>query len=971
MWFCVLLGIPSFAESASMLSFAGSASVPSFAESAAVLSFESSALATSLYEGSSLVDKSVSGRVVEAKTGAPIAGAVIEVEGAFLWAVTDAQGRFSIALKTLETDKYVLKVSCLGFATATLPVEITNDNPEVNIEVGLKEMSLALDEVVVTAQTSSDNSTTSYTIDRTALDHLQMSSLSNVAALLPGGKTVNPDLTTATAFSLREGSSGTGNAAFGTAVEVDGVRMGTNASFGEMGGVDTRSVAVEDIESVEVITGVPSVEYGDINSGLVRVHTRRGETPVNVLFSVNPRTYQVSASKGASLGENAGVLNVAAEWARATSKLSSPYTSYSRRGITFTYSNTFKNVWHFEAGLKGNIGGMNTKDDPDAYTGAYERDRDNVYQFNTALSWLVNRPGITNLSLNASVNFHDNRSHDHAYNSNSSMQPAVHSEVEGYYLADQLPYTYFSDQIVDSKELDVSASLKYEWNWSRNRWNSRLKAGVQYNLTGNVGRGEYYQDPSLAPSGYRPRPYTDYPFMHNVAVYAEENFSIPVGSTTLNLTAGLRMENVFISGTQYRNKSTFSPRFSARWEFSKHFTLKGGWGVTEKLPSYYILYPQQEYKDVQTFGVSYGNNEAQYLYYTSLATLQFNPSLRWQRNRNSELGFELNFGGFNLSMTGFYNVTKHPYKYTNTYSPITYTMLSLPNGYTMPSNPEFRVDNATGMLYVRDASGGLWQAMDVSMDNNTFLQSTKPDNGADVIRAGVELVADFPEIRPIRTAFRLDASYNYNYNLDAGLTYYYSTNQTYTSDYVGIYATGGGSSVYNGSRAHTINANVTAITHIPRARLVITCRLEMSLMNHSIRLSEYNGQEYAYNVSESDNEPTGGSIYNGHSYTAIRPVYYLDHDGYYHRYTDASADDPELAGLIRKSGNAYVFSSDGYDPYFSANISITKEIGNHVSISLFANNFTYSRKYVTSYATGVSAIFTPNFYYGLTLRVKI
>lgn len=33
---------------------------------------------------------------------------------------------------------------------------------------------------------------------------------------------------------------------------------------------------------------------------------------------------------------------------------------------------------------------------------------------------------------------------------------------------------------------------------------SNLKAGVQWKGTGNVGDGEYYQNPSLAPNGYRP-----------------------------------------------------------------------------------------------------------------------------------------------------------------------------------------------------------------------------------------------------------------------------------------------------------------------------------------------------------------------------------------------------------------------------------------------------------------------------------
>ena len=57
-------------------------------------------------------------------------------------------------------------------------------------------------------------------------------------------------------------------------------------------------------------------------------------------------------------------------------------------------------------------------------------------------------------------------------------------------------------------------------------------------------------------------------------------------------------------------------------------------------------------------------------------------------------------------------------------------------------------------------------------------------------------------------------------------------------------------------------------------------------------------------------------------------------------------------------------------PYFSANLSITKEIGDHVSVSFYANNFTNSRPFVASYATGVKAVFTPDFYYGLTVRLK-
>ena len=217
------------------------------------------------------------------------------------------------------------------------------------------------------------------------MEHLQVSNVSDISALLPGGKTKVPDLTTNNIFSLRDGGSTAGNAAFGTAVEVDGVRIGNNGSFGNMNGVDTRNITVADIESVEVITGVPSAEYGDLNSGMVKIHTRKGKTPWNILLSINPRTEQVSFAKGLDLGNNKGVININGEWTKATQKLVSPYSSYTRRGFSAGYSNTFRNVLRFDIGVTGNIGGMNTKDDPDAYSGEYNKVRDNVFRTNTSL----------------------------------------------------------------------------------------------------------------------------------------------------------------------------------------------------------------------------------------------------------------------------------------------------------------------------------------------------------------------------------------------------------------------------------------------------------------------------------------------------------------------------------------------------------------------------------------------------------
>ena len=914
---------------------------------------------------------SISGKVVDAKTGEPVIGAAVNVEDTGIWAISDENGTFF--LPDIRPGDYAVQFSCLGFVDKRLSFVVRKDIP--NLTIKLDQNTLALNSVVVTAERDKEGMNTSLKFGANALNHLQMSNVTDISSLLPGGKTVNPDLTTDNAVSLRSGGLAAGNAAFGTALEVDGVRVGNNASFGSMSGTGTRNISTENVQSIEVITGVPSAEYGDLNSGMVRINTRKGLTSWNVTFAVNPRTYQASASKGIDLMKNRGVLNVSAEWTRATKKLSSPYTSYTRRGFSASYSNTFKNVLKFEIGATGNIGGMNTKNDPDAYKGTWSKVRDNVLRANTSMTWLLRKSWITNLKLDASVNYNDNRSQDHAYGSSASMMPAVHSELAGYYLADRLPVSYFSDKVIDSKELDYAASLKYEWFKKSGKRLSKLKAGVQWKANGNVGEGEYYKDPSVAANEYRPRPYSQYPFMHNVAAYVEEDYTFPIGKTSLQISAGLRLENLFVKDTDYKNVSSLSPRFNAKWKISDNLSIRGGWGVSEKLPSFYILYPVQKYRDIQTFGFSHGDASS-YVYYTQPYKMLFNENLKWQKNYNAEFGIEAYFLRTSVSLVGFFNKTKNPYTYQNIYTPFSYNIMSIPSGYTVPDNPEIRVDSQTGQVYMRGSNEEFWTPMATKVTDKTFFESQMPGNGDDIYRTGAELIVDFPEIAPIRTKFRLDANYAYTHYIDNTLNWTYRTGWSHTSlsnrsyQYVGIYANGGESGTFNGKESHSLDANLTAITHIPEARIIITCRLEMSLLSRFRNLSRYQGKEYAYNVNADGIESIGGSIYGSKNYTAIRPVKYMDENGDVHDFTDKEASDPAFANLIIKSGNAYTFSQDGYGAYLSANLSVTKEIGDHVSLSFFANNFTNSRMYVTSKATGVSAIFTPAFYYGLTCRLK-
>ena len=904
----------------------------------------------------------ISGKVLEADGEGPVPGAVVRLDENYLWSVTDADGRFS--LDNVQQGNYTLEVSCLGYVTESRQISVRRNLSGILFR--LSQNTLALKEVVVTAEKSKDNINTTQTIGRTALDHLQMNSMGGITALLPGGKTLNPDLTSDNALSLRSGGLSVGNAAFSTAVEINGVRMGGNASFGEMSGIGTRSLSVENIESIEVVTGVPSAEYGDLGSGLIKVNTQKGRTPLSIVASVNPRTYEVSVSKGFDLGK--GVMNVGVEWVRATKKLTSPYTSYTRRGITLDYTRTFNKVLRLEAGLNGNLGGMNTVSDPDAYSEEFTRERDNILTPHVKLTWLLNRSWITNLTLEGSVYYHDRRSQFHAYHSSAAQMPAVHATEQGYWMAGILPLTYYSDQIVDSRELDFAASLKYHWLRHWGPVKNLVKAGVQWKADGNVGRGEYYEDPSLEADGYRPRPYSDYPYMHNLSGYLEDNVTIPIGKTTLNLVAGLRLETVFLQGSHYDDLTILSPRLNAKWTVSKKLAFRGGWGVAGKLPSYHILFPQPEYRDLLSLGYSWADGSA-YVYYTQPYSMVYNPHLRWQRNINSEVGIDATLLKTRISLVGFYNKTKDPYELGTVYEPFAYNIIEKPAGYALISEPNVIVDHQTGETYFQDADG-LYVPGTVKVTDQTFAASRRQENGADVHRYGVELTVDFPEIKPIGTTLRLDAAWNHTEYTSNVTSYLYRNGWSHTVlpnrsyQYVGVYK--GGTNVYDGRRADNVDANLTAITHIPRARLVITIRLEAALL----RRSQYTSSR-AFTVDAASNTPTGGNIYDGNSYTAVYPQAYMDLNGVVRPWTEESAANPDLQRLILRSGNMYTFAPDGYDPYFSANLSVTKEIGKHVSLSFFANNFTNSRRFVTSYATGVSAIFTPNFYYGLTCRIKL
>ena len=964
----------------------------------------------------------ISGIVTDEDSKQPVEFASLLLKDNGQWAITGSDGRFTI--KSVPTGKAVLTIQCLGYATRTITLNITKDIPRLQIQ--LKQESLKLDEVTVTAKRKRDEATTSYSIDRTTLDNQQVLNVSDIAALLPGGRTVNPSLMADARLALRSGDQEKGNASFGTAIEVDGIRMDNNAAVGETAGASTRTISASNIESVEVVTGIPSVEYGDLSNGVVKVNTRKGKSPFIIEGKINQNTRQIALNKGFNLGGRRGVLNTSLEHARSFSDAASPHTAYQRNILSLHYMNIFcqsTTPLTLNAGLSGNIGGYNSEADPDNELDDYAKVRDNAFRANAELNWLLNKRWLTNLNLRGSLAYNDRKATNYSHASSASTQPYIHTMEEGYFIAQPYdesapapiilgPTGYWHvKQFVDSKPLNWSLRLKGELNHRFGTVQGHALAGIEYTGSRNNGQGTYYEDLRYAPT-WRPYCYDDLPTMHNLALYAEEKVSIPTSKrSTFELTAGLRDDITIIGGSDYGTVSSLSPRVNSRYIFWRQrraywltdLSVHAGWGKSVKLPSFQVLYPSPAYSDRLAFSSpSTSTNTSFYAYHTHPSKAVYNPDLRWQYTNQTDLGFELTIkGGTRIALSAFYHQTRNPYMATSIYTPFAYlyTPPAALDGVTIPlADRVYGIDRQTGVVTVAAADGSQQQL--VGNTRRVWLSNTKYVNASPLNRYGLEWTVDLQQIRALRTSIRFDGNYYYYKGIDdvlfadiplSNATMANGQPYQYVGYYRGSAATStsysANASVANGSLSKQLNLNTTITTHIPKIRLIVALRIEASLYNYHRQLSEFD--DAMRGVVLADKSSYTGTPYDGTSenqYVAIYPDYYSTWDNpderipFAERFLWAKDHDAtlfsDLSKLVVRSNYPYVMNPNRISSYYSANLSITKEIGDHVSVSFYANNFFNNMQTVHSSQTDLetslfASSYIPTYYYGLSLKLKL
>ena len=904
----------------------------------------------------------IEGVVLEASGGEqPINFATVQLLPQGTYVSTDANGNFSFA--KVHPGKVQIKVQFVGMQDIDTTVNVIAAK-DYYFEFKMKEANFKLTEIIVSAKRSQAGSSTASNINRQAMDHLQASTIKDVMQLLPGVTISNPNLNSANTISIRT-LTGDAMNSLGTAVIIDGSPLSNNANLQRLSasanggsgatgsGVDLRKVSLDNVESVEVIRGIPSVEYGDLTSGAVIINSKAGREPLSVRFKTNPKLYEVSASKGFNVGKKGGAFHISGNYAYSNSEQTDTYQYYQRYNVRGMYSQSFGKL-STNTSLDLQIGKDSRDKNPDDKRNQRASSgRDVGFRFNTNGTLNFDNAGwLKTFKYSASFSYTDRKSWSEellgnafAPYSTAMVDGAVISNTPGGKVYDAngkeitnlkgtnstdfatyLPYEYFSHYDIYGKELNAFAKINANFVKMWNSGNNKILVGVDFKTDGNLGKGVVY-DLNTPPQrlnanggpAWRPRAFKDVPFITQIGAYIENHFTQKFGEKerALNITAGIRYDNV-------NGKDSFSPRINASFElFPRVVIIRGGYGIASKAPTAMYLYPQKAYFDYINFNnlgdEKYAPSEQLLLATTRVYDVK-NKDLKVAKNYKAEVGLYIKFTKkISLSLTGYSEKLRNGYALgmdINDWKLIPYTQYKVAE----------KVEGAAPKL-------------EVDQTYNIFLSYYKPMNTGVYNNKGLEYILDFGRIDAIRTSINVSGAYMRSEVTSDNYSYSTNSNSGKLERNIGVYEKRLTTGI-----AEQFNTTFRITHNIPKIGFVLTLASEIIWKDKS--WTKYgNDTMFEKYISRKD-----GKIYN---------------------FDPKMKDDPEFSYLFdTRLDNRFI--AESLKPRVIFNFQLSKEIGNFLTASFFVNNLFNHRQLYESkkYPGSYDEVGIPTFF-GFDVKINI
>jgi len=937
---------------------------------------------------------SISGRIIDGSNGGPLELVNITFENNSFWAVSDLEGKFSLKLRNGE---YHYEVSYIGYETVKGILKVEGKDI-TNFNIKMAASSLALEEVTVTAKQQAMGS--SSVIDQTALQHLQPKSIEDILQLLPGNVTQNPDVNSIGQTYIRE-ISGSNNNAMGALIMVDGAPVANDASLQIMStsksgssmnsvssgqsstgrGVDLRTISTDNIENLEVIRGIPSVEYGNLTSGAVLIKTKKGATPLEAKAKIDPTSKMFYAGKGFNLGAG-GTVNMALDYTESYNDVRYPAKGFERVTGDISYGKTFFNQYPLSFNLKvsyfQNVYDIRKDKQQQSYEVSKSENRG--IRINLNGDWNIKRTLISNLSYN--ISYDNSWQRDYQLQQivlTTGVTPIAVSTESGEFRSNLLNGTYRSEYTINGNPVDLFAQLKgTKTILISDGFSSSFKEGVEFKYDVNHGSGLEF-DPKAPPfvrnvQTVRPRPYSDIPAMQTFSAFVENKTIMPIGKTSLTAQVGVRANRLLID-RNYLDRSdmnTIEPRFNVEWSFLTpknsafdNFSISAGWGLTSKMPPLVYLYPDKAYYDDKSFTYvdpSMNLDQSIAIMTTKVLENTSNPELKPSTGNKFEVGLNFAIKKMSGNVTFFMENYENEFTYRSIPFTFSYRTYLPPAGAT-----DYQYENGV-LTCVNEGS-----RINVDYRNDSVFQSySLPMNGNTTNKMGVEYSFNLGQIKALRTSVVIDGAWLWVKRRNAYGSWSTisvvdpvvdsRTNPKKEYPFQAFYPAG------SGSIESRVNTNFRFITHIPKISLIFstTAQIVWSETGQSI-YQDSDGNDIWYLAP---NQQSSSGELRPH----VDPVGFRDYAGNYYEWNTNyrnKANYRREYEMVNTYTYATNFEKTTYPTSVIINLRLTKQFADYLEISFMANNLFNTRKIFRDSNNGSYTNLAIPQYFGAEIKIKI
>jgi hypothetical protein len=873
------------------------------------------------------------GQLLNQEGSVPLANAAVLDVNSGVFAYTDELGSFT--LTGLPSKNLFLQFSSLGFQPKEMKFEV---KPGLQLFY-LQEATFNLDDVVVVGKELKTGSAT--IVGKKAIEHTQAVSINDLFQLVPGQLAINPSFLSPQQLTIRQGpslSAANKANALGTQIVSDGIPQSNNAdlqtdvgilnaspgsepSFSTVAGkgTDLREWSADNIESVEVIRGIPSAKYGDLTSGLVLVNSRIGEFDPELVLRMNPQLVQFAFNLGRNINHKNSI-NVGADWLESNDDLRNTTSSYQR----FNGQLAWQRIGSF---LKirqiGNVSYGYDKFEGENTTQALSLSKYSSknwrFKWNSEIS--LSKPGkaLKAASIQTGINYAIQESYYQDLITRDLYPISValkDTTMVGQYGRSE----YLNQTTVNGKPLNIYNRIEGVWSFNGIFGDHhRVTAGSEFRYDENFGDGRQF-DPLSPPRqnysmGDRPDEWEDVPGKNQLGIYLEDRIRAKLFDREAVLSMGVRWDRISTKKLFDGNVGNLvSPRINLNWSVMDKLSLRMGWGKASKSPTLSQLYPGRRYFDLVNFNY-FANDPAERLVVITTKVIDLNDQPLQPYTMNKwEGGFRFNDSGWDVTGTAFYEKTDNAISYVREAVPMEYD--------------RYQID------YERDGQPPVLMSEPASTE--TFFAGVDvPRNNLSIINKGFEYTLSSPRLEAINTEVLLNGAWYFTSSQNQGQiaesSFVYAN--AASPDRIPLYEKTGN------IESQRFNSSLRTITRIPKIGFVVSTLWQAIWVDKSESgvLSEY---------------PTG----------------YVTTQGDIIGLTPEQAQSDEFSDLRRVLTEA---RRNSYPSLHLFNLKVTKEWKNKSRFSFYANNIFNHRPLHRNDASGTFVRRNPPTTFGLEIIYKI